>query len=235
MKKTKVAKKKVVKEVKAKYDGLEQTFISNAGKKYALKNVLKDGDWWELKSRGKVSYILTHDAVKKLADIAGISSEVDYSILTQPSYENNYQQTWQAKVRDAFIPTTPSMTVKVTTEIGEVNRNNLGTRGKNNPANMAQKRAFDRAVLRHLGIVGFLGEDELPDRDEEKMDTLDPDEAKAIVGLLNEIFATKNQKELMAFSTKMVTVKEVEMLNEKQLGVLRNAWNNQSLKFSKSF
>lgn len=222
MKKQKVAKTKPKKVP----EGLEQTFKNKAGKATPLSKVLKDGDWWELKSRGNISYIITHNAVKKLADAAGIWTDVDYSILTQPSHENNYQQTWQARVRD---------TKTSTTEIGEVNRNNLGSRGKNNPANMAQKRAYDRAVLRHLGIVGFLGEDELPDREEEKMENLSPDEAKAIVDLLNEIFALKDKTELEAFDVKMRELKDQAIYSERQIDVLRNARSNMLIKFSNSF
>lgn len=224
------------KKKKQTLEGLNQTFNTNVGKKVKLDSVLSKNDWWELKSRGNVNYIITHNGIKKIADIAGISTDVDYSILTQPSHENNYQQTWQVKVRDESINIIGKTKVpRITTEVGEVNRNNLGSRGKNNPANMAQKRAYDRAVLRHLGIVGFLGEDELPDRDEEKMENLTPEEAKLIVDLLNEIFATKNKKELEVFSKKMLTLKEQNIYTEGQLEVLRNAWSNQLIKFNKTF
>lgn len=223
-KKLKIKREKKI-ETLPELNGLNQLFKTQDGKKLKLKDILKKDDWWELKNRNKIIMILTHDAVKKIADEAGISTNIDYSILTQPSHENNYQQTWQAKISDPGG--------KITVEIGEVNRNNLGSRGRNNPANMAQKRAYDRAVLRHLGIVGFLGEDELPEKEEEKMENLTPDDAKQIVALLNQIFAAKDKKELMDFSNKMQELKL--SYSELQLEVLRNAWGNQMVKFNKSF
>ena len=199
-----------------KPEGLKQK-IKVKGKSVTLQSVLNDNDYWTLKKNGTGAFILTHDAVKKLADKAGIYTDVDYKILTQPTHENNYQQTWQARVT--------SDGKKFTSEIGEVNRNNLGPRGRNNPANMAQKRAYDRAVLRHLGIVGFLGEDELPEETEEKVENLSPDDAKAITPLLNEIFACKTRTELQTFSKKMEKLK-VDYKPE-QLEVLRIAWSNR--------
>ena len=207
-------------------DGLNQKIIDSKGKPIPLKAILKEGDWWEMKSRGSVMYILTHNAIKKIADLAGITT-VDYSMLTQPTHENNYQMTMKVIIADP--------NGKQTIELGESNRNNLGPRGRNNPANMAQKRAWDRAVLRHLGIVGFLGEDELQDKEEEKMENLNPDEAKQIVDLLNEIFAAKTKEELEGFSTKMVDIKASGTYSESQLEVLRTAWSNQMIKFNKTF
>lgn len=214
----------MVKTVQKQLEGLDQKIKTKKGLK-TLRSVLSDGDWWELKNKTNVLYILTHNAVKKIADETNISTDVGYSILTQPSVSNNYQQTWQVRITDSEG--------KSTTEIGEVSNRNLGHRGRNNPANMAQKRAYDRAVLRHLGIVGFLGEDELPDKEDEKMENVSPDEAKEIVELLNEIFSAKNKKDLDVFSKKMIELKD--KFNDKQLQVLRNAWNNQMVKFIKKF
>lgn len=213
-------------ETQSKLTGLEQLVCNPNGECKALKDFLSNDDWWEMKQRGqnRSIYILTHAGVKKISNVAGISTDVGYTVLINPTHENNYTIAIQARVQDSN---------KVTTEIGEANRNNLGTRGKQNPVNMAQKRAFDRAVLTHLGIVGFLGEDELPDDDSEKMENLTPDEAKEIVDLLNEIFATKTKKELNDFSKKMKELKD--SLLPKQVDVLRNAWYNQMNKFNKSF
>ena len=218
-------KKTLIKTEKPPWDGLAQVIYSPKQVPMQLKDLLVDTDWWDLKSGDKVMYILTHDAVKKIADYAGILTDVQYSVLIAPNTENNYLISMQARISDTEG--------KVTSEIGEASRNNLGTRGRNNPTNMAQKRAYDRAVLRHLGIVGFLGEDELPEQEDKKMHNLSPDEAKQIVDLLNEVFQAKNKKDLTEFSKKMLTVKD--NYQPKQLEVLRNAWNNQMIKFNKSF
>ena len=129
----------------SKFAGFEQTYTNKDGKIVKLKNFLKEGDWWELKKQKRIVYIVLHDTVKRLADEVGILTDVQYSILTQPTYENNYQQTWQVRIVDH--------TGRATTETGEVNRGNLGPRGRSTPAAMAAKRAYDRAVCSRCGAT----------------------------------------------------------------------------------
>jgi hypothetical protein len=204
--------------------GLSQSFKSATGKKLLLKDFLTESDWWELKKGKNVTYIVYHDAVKKIAKEAGISV-TEYTILTQPSVDNNLTFVIQVKICDTAG--------KCSINLGEASRNNLGLRGRSNPANMAQKRAFDRAVFDHLGIVGVLGDDELPDKDEETMDNLTLDERKVIVLQINKILNSKNKKDLSAFNTEMKTKKP--LLNENQLTYLRKLYKKKLAEFSKSF
>lgn len=208
-------------------DGLNQKIVCKAGAVKKLSDLLKEGDWWELKKGKTKVYILLHSAVKKIADAAGIESNPVYTVLTQPNYDNNYQYTIQITICDHKG--------RCTTDIGEVNRSNLGTRGRNNPANMAQKRAYDRAVLTHLGIVGFLGEDELEDSNEEKrhMEELTPEQQQNIAPLINEIFLAKDKKTLDAFSSKMMKIKEQYM--PQQLDVLRGLLKKKLAELVKTF
>lgn len=206
--------------------GLEQSFETKSNKKVPLRSFLKEGDWWVLKGRKKTTIIILHEAVKKIADEAGIKTDPDYTVLTQPSYENNYQYLIQARICDDKG--------RCTTELGEVNRSNLGPRGRHNPANMAQKRAFDRAVFRHLGISGLLGEDEIEEDEIKKdMDELTHEERQAISMLINDILLAKNKADLMKF--KVTIKKQVKLFNERQLDVLRNLWKKQLAAFEKSF
>lgn len=208
-------------------EGLNQTFKLKNGKTKKLIDVLKEGDWWELKKQKHVVYILLHSAVKKIADEAGIKSNPEYKILTQPNYDNNYQYTIQITITDAKG--------RSTTDIGEVNRSNLGLRGRNNPANMAQKRAYDRAVLTHLGIQGFLGEDELEDSNEEKrnMEELTPDQQQNIAPLINDVLLAKTRKDLVTFSVKMKKIKD--QYTPQQQEVLRGLLRKKLSEFEKTF
>jgi len=204
--------------------GLEQSFKSSTGKVVFLKEVLTKDDWWELKKgRSKVE-ILTHSAIQKIADLAGIDRVVAYTILIEPSYTNNYQLSIEAKI---------TRNNECVNEIGEVNRSNLGKRGKNNPTNMAQKRAFDRAVLRLLGIEGMLSEEELADADDTEMDHLTIDQQKKVAPLLSEIILCKSKTELNAFSKKMKTDKS--NYTEDEITYLRKLWKKQLSELTSAF
>lgn len=222
-----MAKIKTEKPVnKDRLDGLNQYFTNQLNKRIKLKDFLVEGDWWELKSSKRVVYIILHDAVKKIANEAGISTYVKYDILTQPATNNNYTI--------CIIATITDHNGKVTTDLGESSRDNLGIRGRSNPMNMAQKRAYDRAVFNHLGITGLLGEDELPDQEEPKeMDKLTFDEQKSIVPILNELFAATTKPLMSAFNKKMQ--KEKASYSVGQLELLRGVYKKQLAALSKSF
>ena len=207
--------------------GLTQVIEDTTGKKTPLSKLLTPKEVWELKKGTRIILIMSHDGVKKIADAAGITTDVEYSVLTQPEFSNNYQYTIQARIVDKAG--------RATTEIGEANRSNLGPRGRNNPANMAQKRAFDRAVLRHVGITGVLSEDEFVDEEDETNDmkNLLPDEAKAIAVHVNAILKIKTKKELVAFNGQMKKLSST--FNEKQLKNLRTVYLKKLNEFQKTF
>lgn len=206
-------------------DGLDQVINVKNGS-MTLRECLTSKDWWVLKKGKYQVTILTHAAVKRLADDAGINKNPEYKVLISPDYNNNYTTAIQVTITDS--------SGLVTTDIGETNRSNLGSRGRVNPINMAQKRGYDRAVLTHLGITGLLGEDELQDPEEEKeMDNLNDDEKKVIVPLINEILAIKSSKECSAFNLKMK--KESVNYSDKQLIALRGLFKKKVSEFAKSF
>lgn len=222
VKKAKTVKAKVKPDIAPELRGLDQSFIDRHGNAVLLKDFLKEGDWWELKNKKSIRHIIYHDAVKKLADAAGINSVVNYNVLIQPSVSNNYMLLLQATVTDEKG--------RSSTGLGETNRSNLGLRGRANPGNMAEKRAYDRAVFNHLRITGLLGEDELPDEPEEQeMEKLTDEEKKIIAPLINEIWAAKTKNDLSAFNKRMTSVKG--SLNEKQLDILRGLYKKKMLDF----
>lgn len=207
-------------------DGLDQIFLDKNDTPVKIRDFIEPEDTWELKKRGSKATIITHDAIKKIADRAGISTNVGYRVMIEPHVNNNYTIVIEATV------TSPKGS---TNELGEANRSNLGNKGRANPVNMSQKRAYDRAVLRHLGIGGLLGEEELPDEEESKkeMDNLTIDEQKAIVPLINQIINTKRLPELNKFKLQMKKI--ANQYKEYQLVVLRNLWVKQFAKLQKSF
>lgn len=220
MKKKQVEKKKVQLPVKKKKipEGLEQKIKTAGGKLIKLIEIISPKEVWETKGR-IVRTIITHDGVKKIADKAGVSQDVQYTILTQPDVYNNYQYTIQARICRGK---------ECTSELGEANRGNLGSKGRNNPANMAQKRAYDRAVFRLLGITGILSEEELSDEEEysnENMDGLTHEERRGIAPLCNQLLLAKHKNDLIVFSNKMK--KEASKYAENQLVYLRKLYQKR--------
>jgi hypothetical protein len=205
-----------MKETKQKdIANLTQAFENAPGKIVFLKDILSDEDWWESKAHGKISVILTHRAVEKIAGLAGFEV-LDYVVKTQPDCYNNYQYTVQATIKD-------KNGVLLNPEWGEANRSNLGSRGRNNPANMAQKRAFDRTVLKALGLTGLLSEEELSDeKNNEQMNTLKPEDAKIIAPVINNILAIKTKGQLSTFNTYMA--KEKIKYNKDMLDAIRKTY-----------
>lgn len=195
-------------------DGMSQVVISSDGTSLVLYQILGEKDVWQSNGKFKKT-IMTHGAIQKIADYAGVSKSVKYTVLTQPDAYNNYQYTIQAEV----CLTNGSCA----TELGEANRNNLGAKGRSNPANMAQKRAYDRAVLRLLNIRGLLSEEELSDNEQEKnMDQLSPEDSKGIAPIINQLLLAKDKQSLNKFNADMKL--KSKSLNPEQLDYLRKLY-----------
>jgi hypothetical protein len=207
-------------------EGLKQSFKNIQGDEYVLENILTTEDWWELKKRGAANMvILTHSGIQKIADLAGIEKSVQYDVLIQPHANNNYQLSINATIKQGN---------EYVNEIGEVNRNNLTGKGKANPTNMAQKSAYDRAVLRMLGIRGMLSEDELSDEtDDKKMDNLTIDQQKKIAPVVSKIINAKTVKQLTEI--KLMIKNSLNSFTEDELAHLRKQWKKQYAELAKTF
>lgn len=214
--------------VKKLDDGLDQEFSLKGGKTTTIRKFLSPADVWTTTGRVK-RVIISHDGVKKIADAAGISKAPEYTILTQPDAMNNYQYTIQARV--CMLKSKDDCAV----EIGEANRSNLGSRGRGNPANMAEKRAYDRAVFRLLGITGLLSEEELQDDEEQenKMDGLSPEESKKIAPIVNQLLLARTKADFITFSRGMK--EQAKNLNEAQLDYLRKLYKKLLTNVQTSF
>lgn len=213
------------KSISTALESLKETFKNKDNNLVELKSVLIEDDVWVLKKRGSESVILTHNAIQKIADTAGIDKKVTYQILIQPSYQNNYQLSMEATITKGD---------EVVNEIGEVNRSNLNARGKNNPTNMAQKRAYDRAVLRMLGLQGLLSENELTEEtDDKQMDNLTIDQQKKIAPIVSKILNAKTNAMLTAVQKEIkLTVKSY---TEEELTHLRGQYKKQLATITKTF
>jgi len=211
-----------VKEKKIPYAGLEQTVLGTP-----LFKVIRPEHVWQTSGKIKRT-IITHDGVKRIADFAKVSKDVQYSILTQPDAYNNYQYTIQAKVCIKGKPDDCAV------EIGEANRSNLGNKGRNNPASMAEKRAYDRAVFRLLGITGVLSEEELSDEEQEEDDMhgLSHNGLKQIAPLINQITLAKDKSDLMEFNGKMKL--EAKNYQPDQINYLREFYKKKLADISKT-
>jgi len=111
-------------------------------------------------------------------------------------------------------------------EIGEANRSNLGSKGRGNPANMAQKRAYGRAVFRLLKITGMLSEEELADEEkEESMDGLTHEDMQTIAPIINQLLLAKNNVQLIAFSRDMK--EKAKNFTEPQLDYIRKLYSKR--------
>lgn len=221
---------KKVEDKKEIPEGLNQTFSTKLGNRVSLSYVLEEKDWWTTTGKKKLTMV-THAGVQKIADFAEVGRDPQYTILTQPDAYNNYQYTIQCRICRGS---------ECATEIGEANRNNLGSKGRGNPANMAQKRAYDRAVFRLLGITGLLSEEELSDNDEaeKQMDNLSHDERKAIAPLLNKILTAKTKAHMAEFNVEMKKILsdplESTKINEVQISYIRELFKKKVAELSKT-
>lgn len=200
-------------------DGLDQVFKLAGGTKTTIRKFLKPKDAWTTNGRVKRT-LISHEGVKKIADAAGVSKAPEYTVLTQPTAMNNYQYTMQAKV--CFLKGG-----ECALEIGEANRSNLGGKGRGNPANMAEKRAYDRAVFRLLGITGLLSEEELQDEDEEteKMDGLSVSDARKVATIVNQLLLAKTKADFVVFNRDMK--EKVKEFEPNQLDYLRKLYKKR--------
>lgn len=216
IKPSKEKKKEKEKVIKKLDDGLEQEFKLSTGKMTTIRKFLKPADSWQTKGR-VVRTLISHDGVKKIADAAGVAKVVKYEFKTQPDAMNNYQCTIEATVKLL-------KTGEEANELGESNRSNLGSRGRGNPAAMAEKRAYDRAVFRLLGITGLLSEVELQDDEEEdnKMDGLNADDSKKIAPIVNQLILAKTKADFIEFNRQMK--EKAKDLQQNQLEYLRKLY-----------
>lgn len=151
-----MVKRKTITTEEKKVPSLEAAvFVDSSGKFISVTDVIdKKVDCWLAKDKN--IWILTHAAVEKIAQLAGISLNFDVSESPNinPTYQNELEHIVRvtikcnAKKDQGCIHSTEN-TFTVT---GESNRVNTPYRGRGYLRKMAEKRGFDIAVLKHLGL-----------------------------------------------------------------------------------
>lgn len=141
-------------------------FLSKDGKMVKVSDIISEDDCWFLRKEGK--WVLSHKAIQKIANAAGISKkyDVDESEI-EPSYKNELEH---------IVRVTIHCPVKKQgqkrgcihdeyedshTATGESNKlNTTANRGRAYLRKMAEKRAYDIAVLEFLGLNSMIFSEE---------------------------------------------------------------------------
>ena len=136
----------------------DATFLSRSGSVINVKDVVTEKECWYVEKEHR--YVLAHRAIQKIAALAGISKnyEVTESPLIQPSYKNELEHIVRvtihctAKVKGQKKGCCHDPIEHELTVTGEANKTNTPVRGRGYLRKMAEKRAFDIAVLEHIGL-----------------------------------------------------------------------------------
>ncbi|KKR62545.1 MAG: hypothetical protein UU03_C0025G0009 [Candidatus Woesebacteria bacterium GW2011_GWA1_40_45] len=191
--------------------------IYKTGKAVKLIDVIdKKIDCWL--AQDKKVWILTHAAVEKIAQIAGISLnfEVSESPNVSPTYQNELEHIVRITIHchtknnpnGGCIHSENDRTFTVT---GESNRVNTPHRGRGYLRKMAEKRGFDIAVLKHLGLHTMIFSEE---------------EAEEFTHPKAEEFTHPNNRK---DTTVLPGSKEFELIVE-EINLILNAANKEELK-----
>lgn len=220
----------------------DSTFLDKAGKKINLKDIITEEECWYLKREKK--WILTHAAIKKIALLAGISPnyKVEESKNITPSYSNELEHI----VRVTIICTATKKNKKgcihgPETELtitGEANRMSTPNRGRGYLRKMAEKRAFDIAVLEHLGMYSSVFSEEEAEKFEQKKEpSIMPctPEFEAMSTELNAILAAKTTVQLKKIAKKIKAGVKIKKYSVQQIEYLRTIYANEYGKKNSTF
>lgn len=219
-------------------------FLDKEGKEITLDTVLSKEDYWMSKSRKKENWIVAHRGVEKIAKAGGIKPQINttFKLDVERDYKNGMDTEVVATMTCQAWKVTETGTVVGNTEMcvhdsdrvfystGEASRQNTGSRGGSYMRIMAEKRAYDRGVLQHLGLngeVNIYSEDEADGFSEEKNKPLD-DIIVKLSPILNEILNCTNKDQLDLVGKKI----REEKYDEEELEYLRVVWARQNSKFT---
>ena len=239
-------KKVTTKDEKKKKDSqlVNATFLDKTGKKTSVTDVIDRDDCWYLPRAN--SWILTHNAIKSIANIAGISKnyEVVESPNVVPDYKNEQEHivrvTIHCKAKKGENEGCIHSDEKDLTITGESNRINTPNRGRGYLRKMAEKRAFDIAVLEHLNLYSSVfSEEESADFEQKK--TKEPDllpgtkEFEDVTTEINAILNTKSLIDLKRISKKIKAGIKIKKYTDKQVNYLRELYKKEIGKKNSEF
>lgn len=146
----------------------DASFLDKDGQEVLLRDAVSKEDCWYLSSKN--SWILRHNAIKKIALLAGISKnfEIEESQTVQPDYRNEQEHIIRVTIHCNAKKSKEGKGCVHSDEdhltiTGEANRINTPNRGRGYLRKMAEKRAFDIAVLEHLDLYSKVYSEEESD------------------------------------------------------------------------
>lgn len=247
-----MVKKNTSKEVEKKIPALEDfSFLDKNGKQIKISEVIdKTTDCWLLKN--KSLWILTHAGVEKIAARAGISKnyDVEESKNVTPTYQNELEHIVRVTLKCNAVHKTGTAesdlkcvhsdenTLTVT---GESNRINTPNRGRGYLRKMAEKRAWDIAVLKHLDLYSAIYSEEEaddfknPGEDRESKIMPGSKEFEAIVEEINMILNADSKTALKEVGKKIKKFIKDGKYSEKQEQYLISLGKKQIAELSDEF
>ncbi len=222
---------------------LNATFLDKEGKVKNVKDIIDKDDCWYLARAN--AWIATHNAVKTIANIAGISKnyDVEESQNVIPDYKNELEHIvrvtihCKAKNKNSGCVHSDEKDLTIT---GESNRINTPNKGRGYLRKMAEKRAFDIAVLEHLRLYSALFSEEESEefiQKKEKEPILMPGspEFEVIVKEINFLLKCDTPVQFKTFRMKMKKRIKEDKYSEKQLSYLRELYKKRFAEKSESF
>lgn len=227
--------------MKKKTDETKNEFLINAsfknkeGKMTNVKDIIgKDSCWYLNKAS---SWILTHNAIKTIANTAGISKnyKVEESQNIIPDYKNELEHIVRvtiecnAKTKEGKCIHSDEDKLTIT---GEANRINTPNKGRGYLRKMAEKRAFDIAVLEHLNLYSSVFSEEESAEFEQKS-RREPEimpgtkEFEEIVNEVNAVLNASTISELKKVSRKIKAGIKIVKYSEKQIKYLRELYQKE--------
>ena len=213
-------------------NAIDAKFLSADGSEVNVKDLITQEECWYLKREKK--WVLTHNAIKKIARVAGISPnyEVKESEI-KPSYENELEHIVRVTIRCNANSGLNNLCVhrqeRELTVTGEANRISAPNRGRGYLRKMAEKRAYDIAVLEHIGIYSSIFSEEEAEgfsKDEEDKGLMPGTiEFEDISQLVNDIVNAPDTKELTKIGMKIK--KDLDTFSENQVLYLRKIFKKQ--------
>jgi len=241
----------VKKKITNKNTLIDATFLNISGKKVNVADYITENDCWFLEKEKR--WVLTHNAIKKIADVAGISKtyNVEESPNIIPDIRNELEHIVRVTIKclskkkpatkvfpDACVHSSEN-TLTIT---GEANTKNTPSRGRGYLRKMAEKRAYDIAVLEHLGLYTMtFSEEESEDfrKDVKKIErqllTPGMKEFNLIIPEVNAILDAKTKSDLAKVATKIKKDIKKNKYTNMQKDYLSNLYSNEHAKKHKAF
>lgn len=224
---------------------LEGSFFDEEARKVFLKDVLSEDDCWQLKNK---KWILSHKAVQKIAKLAGISKnyEVEESETITPTYKNELEHIVRLTIhcnaasgrsKGCIHDSERDLTIT-----GEANKVNTPVRGRGYLRKMAEKRAYDIAVLTHLELYSTMSsEDESEEFESAETKAAQPNESISNVEIeslkeeINILVGATDKKKLKEAALKIRELRKTKNYNATQMSFLKELHARQVQSVDKSF